>query len=150
LRNLRRKLGPRAEAPADRTGRRDLELYLQARLKERTPSTVHKERDTITSFFKWAVSHGHLDASPAVGLTPIREEVELPRFRTIAEIEEILSRGGLSAAEVDGAWDCLYLTPAEIGDLLRTVRERADADFGYLLHAIPAYTGMRRGEVLRL
>jgi integrase len=150
LRNLRRKLGPRAEAPADRTGHRDLELYLQSRLRERTASTVHKERDTIISSFKWAVSHGHLDASPAVGLTPIKVEVELPRFRTIAEIEEILSRGGLSEAEVDGAWDCLYLNPAEIGGLLRTVRERADADFGYLLHAVPAYTGMRRGEVLRL
>jgi integrase len=30
------------------------------------------------------------------------------------------------------------------------VRERAEVDYTYLLHAIPAYTGMRRGEVLRL
>ena len=150
LRNLKRKLGSKAEAPADRIAHRDLEHYLQARLKERTPSTVHKERDTITSLFRWAVAHGYLDASPAAGLTPIKEEVELPRFRTIAEIEETLSRGGLGEAEVNDAWDCLFLAPAEIADLLRTVRERADSDFGYLLHAIPAYTGMRRGEVLRL
>jgi integrase len=150
LRNLKRKLGVRVEAPADRIAHRDLEQYLQARLKERTPSTVHKERDTITSLFKWAVAHGYLDASPAAGLTPIKEEVELPRFRTTAEIEELLSRGGLSEAEVNDAWDCLYLSPPEIAGLLRTVRERADTDYGYLLHALPAYTGMRRGEVLRL
>lgn len=43
LRNLKRKLGSKAEAPADRIAHRDLELFLQARLKERTPSTVHKQ-----------------------------------------------------------------------------------------------------------
>ena len=150
LRNLVKNLGPKAEAPADRIAHRDLDQYLQARLKERTPSTVHKERDTITSLFKWAVDHGYMDLSPAADLTPIKEEVELPRFRTAAEVEAMLARGGLSEAEVNDAWDRLYLTPAEIAGLLRLVRERADTDFGHLLHAIPAYTGMRRGEVLRL
>jgi len=47
-------------------------------------------------------------------------------------------------------WDRLYLRPTDIGELLRIVRERADTDYGYLLHAIPAYTGMGRGEVLRI
>src|SRR4051812_380815 len=69
LRNLLKNLGSKADAPADRIVHRDLERFLQTRLKERTPSTVHKERDTITSLFKWAVAHGYLDASPAAGLT---------------------------------------------------------------------------------
>jgi integrase len=43
-----------------------------------------------------------------------------------------------------------YLTPAEIGSLLGLVEADASRDFAHLLHAIPAYTGMRRGEVLRL
>lgn len=150
LRNLLKKLGTRADAPADRVAHRDLESYLQARLKERSPSTVGKERTTLVQLFRWAVAQGHLDASPAAGLSHIQGEVELPRFRTAAEVEAMLARGGLNEAEVNGAWDCLYLTPAEIAGLLRLVRERADTDFGYLLHAIPAYTGMRRGEVLRL
>ena len=150
LRNLCKKLGRKVDTSAEKISRRDLELFLQARLRERTPSTVHKERDTITSLFKWAVAHGYLDASPAVGLTPIKEEVELPRFRTIAEIEAMLARGGMTETQVNNAWDCLYLIPPEIADLLRTVRERADKDFAHLLHLIPAYTGMRRGEVLRL
>jgi integrase len=150
LKNFKRKLGRRIDSPADRITHCDLEQYIQARLKERTPSTVHKERDTINQFFKWLVAQGYLDDSPAAGLTPIKEEVELPPFRTIAEIEAILSRGGLPEEEAFALWDCLYLTPTEIAGLLRIVRERANTDFAFLLHAIPAYTGMRRGEVLRL
>jgi integrase len=150
VRNLKKKLGRRVEDPADRITRRDLEQFIQARLKERTPSTVHKERDTISQLFKWIVAQGYLDASPAVSLTPVKEEVELPPFRTIAEIEAIQARGGLSDAEALALWNCLYLTPAEIAALLQTVRDRADTDFAFLLHAIPAYTGMRRGEILRL
>jgi integrase len=150
LRNLRRQLGAKVEAPADRIVQRDLEQYLQARLKERSPSTVDKERSTIIGLFKWAVAYGHLETSPGTRLTGIKGDVDLPSFRTIAEIEATLARGGLDEAEALKLWDCLYLNPAEIAVLLRTVRDRADTDFGYLLHAIPAYTGMRRGEVLRL
>ena len=47
-------------------------------------------------------------------------------------------------------WECLYLSPADIASLLSIVRENAKEDFAFLFHAIPAYTGMRRGEVLRL
>jgi integrase len=150
LRNLVRHLGARAEAPADRITHRDLEQFLQARLKVRTPATVHKERDTVGQFFRWLVAHGHLAASPASCLSPVKGEVDLPPFRTIAEIEAVLARGGLSEPEALALWDCLYLTPAEIAGLLGTVRARAAADYAHLLHAIPAYTGMRRGEVLRL
>jgi integrase len=150
LRNLKRKLGSRAPAPIDRIAHRDLEAYLQARLKERSPSTVDKERTTIVQLFRWAIAQGYLETSPAVVLSPIRGESELPPFRTIAEIEAVQARGGLSDVEALALWNCLYLTPAEITGLLQTVRDRADADYAYLLHAIPAYTGMRRGEILRL
>src|SRR5207249_3326166 len=90
LNNLKLKLGSRVNLPADRITRRDLEQFLQARVKERTPTTVHKERDTISQLFRWLIAQGYLDASPAVGLTPIKGEVELPSFRTIAEIEATL------------------------------------------------------------
>lgn len=150
LRNLKKQLGRKVDSPVDRISHSDLEAYLQARLRERSPSTVHKERATIVGLFKWAVAHGHLETSPAIGLSPIQGEVDLPAFRTIAEIEANLARGGLDESDAFRLWDCLYLTPVEIAGLLATIRERADTDFGYLLHAIPAYTGIRRGEVLRL
>jgi integrase len=150
LRNLLKKLGLKAEAPVDRIVHRDLESYIQDRLKERSPSTVDKERTTILQLFRWAVAQAHLEASPAAGLSPIQGEVEQSPFRTIAEIEAILERGGLAEGEELGLWDCLYLTPAEIAGLLQLVRERSVADFSPLLHSIPAYSGMRRGELLRL
>jgi integrase len=150
LKNFRVHLGGRVDGPADRITHRDLELFLQARLKERSPSTVRKERDTISQLFKWLVAQGYLDASPAISLTSIKEAVELPPFRTIAEIEATLARGGLDEAAALELWNCLYLTPAEIAGLLGTIRARADTDYAYLLHAFPAYTGMRRGEVIRL
>jgi integrase len=71
-------------------------------------------------------------------------------FRTVAEIEAHIARGGLTKREIHRLWDRLYLTPAEIANLLALVRERAVEDFAFLLHAIPAYTGMRRGELMRL
>jgi len=42
------------------------------------------------------------------------------------------------------------LTPAEIAAVLALIRRRGKHDVSFLLHAIPAYTGMRRGELLRL
>jgi hypothetical protein len=72
-------------------------------------------------------------------LTPIKEEVELPPFRTTAEIVALMARGGLSDAESSNLWDCLYLMPLEIAQLLTTVRNRAERDSSHLLHAIPAY-----------
>ena len=105
LRNLKRKLGAKADAPADRIIYRDLEGYLQARRKERESSTVDKERTTIIGLFRRAVAHGHLEASPAFGLSPILGEVDLPPFRTIAEIESML----LCRNPVNLAWVCHVL-----------------------------------------
>jgi integrase len=150
LNNLKKWLAGRVAQPADRITHRDLEHFLQFRLQQRNPRTVHKERETIRQMFGWLVAQEYLDASPAVALTTIRCEVELPPFRTASEIETILRRGGLSEEEGFDLWNCLYLTPTEIGSLLKTVRDRADNDVTFLLHSIPAYTGMRRGEVIRL
>src|SRR5205807_1204889 len=77
-------------------------------------------------------------------------EAECPPFRTLAEIQDILDRGGLSSEDVLDLWRCLYLSPGEIADLLATVRARAREAVTPVLHALPAYTGMRRGEVLRV
>ncbi|MFO0952631.1 MAG: tyrosine-type recombinase/integrase [Isosphaeraceae bacterium] len=150
LRNLLNHLGAKADRPADAVLPRDLEQFLQARLKLRSQATVHKERDTTRQLFDWAVGQGLLAESPASRLTPVKGETELPPFRTVAEIEAVIARGGLNEAETHSLWDNLYLNPQEIAALLGTVRARATTDYAFLLHAIPAYTGLRRGEVLRL
>jgi integrase len=150
LRNLAEKLGSKSSEPIDRVDRRDLEAFLQARLRERSPTTVAKERDTVVGFFAWAVGQGYLETSPAVGLTRVKTGGQRSPFRTVDEIEAILARGGLTRDEQWALWDCLYLAPGEIAEVLALVRERATRDVSYVLHAIPAYTGMRRGELLRL
>jgi integrase len=150
LRHLLNHLGTRADVPIDTIGFRDLDQYLKARLQHRHPNTAERERITLMQFCNWAVRQSYLRESPAAGLSPIKGGDDRPPFRTIAEISRIAKRGGLADAEVLDLWECLYLSPAEIASLLATVRANARVDYSYLLHAIPAYTGMRRGEVLRL
>lgn len=150
LRNLKKKLPTKVEASLDQVDQRDLHGFLQARMKERSPTTVSKERVTVTQFFDWAAEMGYITTSPATNLIKIKATGDLPPFRSYAAIETMIKRGGFSAREILAIWDCLYLVPAEIGELLGTVRERARHDVSLILHAIPAYTGMRRGEVLRL
>ena len=58
----------------------------------------------------------------------IKGDADKKPFRTVAEIEAILARGGLDDAEAAALWDCLYLTPAEIGGLLDLVKSRASKD----------------------
>lgn len=150
LNNFRERMGPRVKLPCDRITHRDVEQFLQARLKVRKADTVRKERFTLIKLFEWAVDHGQLSTSPAAKLGTIKGGADKKPFRTVSEIEAILERGGLSDVEAADHWDCLYLTPPEIGKLLVLVRRKASKDYAHLLHAIPAYTGMRRGEILRL
>lgn len=150
LRHLMKYLGSRADAPCDEITFRDLDGFVQARLARRHPNTAERERITLLQFYKWAVRQQYLSASPAAGLSPIKGGEDRPPFRTATEIERILARGGLTDEERLDLWDTLYLSPAEIAGLLSTVRANATIDYAFLLHAIPAYTGMRRGEVLKL
>jgi integrase len=150
LRTLLKKLGARADGSIAKVHLRDLEGVLQARLKERSPTTVSKEQLTVAQFFDWAVARKYLAASPATHLSRVKPAGDLPPFRTYRDIEAIIARGGLSPRDVLRVWDCLFLSPAEVGDLLALVRERSVYDVTLILHAIPAYTGMRRGEALRL
>jgi hypothetical protein len=122
LRNFRKSLDMRAELPCDRLTHRDLEQYIQARLKVLTPDTVGKERFTLVKLFEWAVANACLHSSPAAGLATIRGDADKNPFRTVAEVEVTLKRGGLDEQASAALWDSLYLTPSEIGTLLALVR----------------------------
>jgi integrase len=150
LGHLLKYLGDRATDALDLVRRRDLEGFLQARLASRVSTTVAKERATIVAFFEWAVGIGHLRENPAAGLTKVRSGSDLPPFRTRPEIEVIIARGGLTPKAERALWDCLYLTTHDISAILAMVKARARHTVSHILHAVPAYTGMRRGELLRL
>ncbi len=152
LRHLVRHLGQLAEAPCDRIRQKQIEGFIQSRLRIRNPGTVARERVTLLQFYKWVASREGLQGylSPTATLAAIKHGSDRPPFRTIEEINGIIARGGLDEDQALDLWGCLYLNPQEIGKLLATVQVNARDPVSFLLHAIPAYTGMRRGEVLRL
>jgi integrase len=150
LNNLQKYLGPRSGDPINRITHADLDGFLEARLKERAPTTVGKERETITGLFRWACARRYVATSPGAELRRIKGSAELDPFRTIQEIEATIARGGLDADELVEVWGCVYLSPEEIADLLHLVRNRSRVDVAFILHAVPAYSGMRRSELLRL
>lgn len=150
LSNLRRGLGPICDRLCNRVTEADLRMYLETRLTERSPVTVNKERTTILLLFKYAKREGFIKALPTEELPRFQESGDRDGFKTIAEIEQIIVRGSLDQEQVDAIWECLYLTSSETVSLLDLVDRRALEDFAPLLHVVPAYTGIRRGELLRL
>jgi integrase len=150
LRNLEGHLGAKVDRALDRITLRDLEGFIESRLHKRASSTVQKERMTIVGFFRWARLQTYVPASVAENLRTIKASGDQRPFRTVQEIEVVIERGGLEPEEALELWDCLYLTPEEIKSVLEIVAERGRSDVSLLLHTVPAYTGMRRGEILRL
>ena len=152
LNNLGKSLKRKANCPVNRLTREDLETALKDRSQDVTATTVMKERQTLMLFFDWVAERQDscLRSSPATKLCSFQEDKEKPRFRTLEEIEQILARDGLSHGEVEGYWACLFLDLPQIGELLELFRERARHDFIYPMVSLAAYTGMRRGEILRL
>ena len=150
LNNLKKHVAGKIEKPLDQVTNADLDAFLEARLGCRSRATVQKERQTLLSFFRWAVSRTYLRVSPTQGLRPVKGGRARDKFRTLAEVEAIIARGGLDKNQAMAQWDCVFLSVQEIAGLLQLVRERSKHKVSFLLHAITAYTGMRRGEVLRL
>lgn len=150
LNHLLEFLAKRADQPTRDVSEDDLRRYRDLRCGKVQETTVNKELVTLKHLYEWAVAEKYLEQSPAAGLVLFKCEVDRDRFKTVAEIEQILERGGLSEQEQLNVWDCLYLTPQEIAAILSIVQANAVDDISFLLHAVPAYTGMRRGEILRL
>jgi integrase len=135
-------VGDKVAGPIDGITKTDLQGFIQAGLKERSRTTVGKERGAVIQIFRWAAGREYVGGSPAAELEKSPASRNQAHFRTAEEIEAVLSRGGLSREASWALWDCLYLTPGEAADLLAAVRERRRRDVSYLLHAIPAYTAL--------
>ncbi|MFH5804464.1 tyrosine-type recombinase/integrase [Alienimonas sp. DA493] len=150
LRQLDGHLGVKAGRPLDRIETDDLRAFLDARMKERHANTVERTRQTLRQFFAWCEEEKHLPENLMAGVKRVGQIPSLDRFRNKSEIDALIARGGMSEDEEKDAWKALFLLPAEIGELLDLVKAKADDDRSVLLHALAAYTGMRRGEIARL
>jgi integrase len=134
----------------------DLQQHVERRgrakgLRGRTvsPTTIKKEIASLSAAWGWATRMGLLTGPfPSKGLV-YQKAVEKPPFRTSAEIERQIERGGLSAEERRELWDSLFLTLSEINEVLEHVRVGARHSFIHPMFAFAAHTGARRSEILR-
>jgi integrase len=135
----------------------DVDRYARLRLSEshhgrKTQGhTVRKELRTFRRVWVWAAEHGHVACMPPWKL----ESITLPKdrgrepFRTFAQIDRVLKRGGMSEEDQERLWETLYLTGQELQDFLDYVRENSTAPWVYPMVAFVALTGCRRSEMVR-
>jgi len=128
----------------------DLQSYVTKRSKQKTRNgtitgtTIKKELVTLGSVWKWGVSANHLQGSfPNQGLR-MPKSTENSVFQTRSEILRQIESGAS-----EDLWDALFLSMAEINDLLKHVKTNAALPCIYPMFAVAAFTGARRSEILR-
>ena len=134
----------------------DLQRYVLKRSREPgrrglrvSVGTIRKELATLTTLWNWAVQHNYVAGPlPKTGLKFPKLD-EHPPFQTYDQISRQVKRGGLTTIEQAQLWDSLYLSTAEVDELLSVVRERATYRFLYPMVLMAAHTGARRSELCR-
>src|SRR5262249_26615692 len=120
--------------------------------------TVKKELGTLTSVWnKWGLVKKLVPAPLTLRNIQYSKRKERPPFQTWEEIERRIARGRLTAVEQQKLWDCLYLSVAQVEELLGWVKHhgclirstRRVFQWVYPMVAFCAYTGCRRSEMLR-
>jgi len=155
VRHLKRLLGKRT--PTTKIDLSDLQAYVNKRSKEpglrgRTVGsvTIRKELTTLQAAWNWA-TEAQLVSNKLPNKNRLRypKSDEKPTFKTWAEIERIIARGNLTNERKADYWDCVYLTKAEIVDLLDEASSCEPARFLSPMLTFAAHTGARRSELLR-
>lgn len=117
--------------------------------KKLSPVTLKKEMASLRAAWNWASHMGLVKGVfPSRGLVYPKTD-EQPPFMTCAEIKRKIIKC-MSEAEKTELWDCLYLTHAEIEELLKFVKEHAAHGWVYPMFCFAAHTGARRSEMLRV
>jgi integrase len=120
----------------------------QYRGRPLSPVTLRKEVASFRAAWNWGVLNGLTEGPfPSRGVVYPKAD-EKPPFMTLEEITGRLSPS-TSDKERDELWQCLYLRPEEVGELLEHVKGRASHDWVYPLVGFAAHTGARRSEMLR-
>lgn len=159
IKHLKRILG-------SRTRLEQIDLAAVRRYKERrkreqhhgnftSESTIKKELVTFRQIWMWAkLSNLVAEDCPLVTETgrwkiQFHKPSEREKFRTWAEIERRVQRGGLTDAQINELWRGLYLDQTQVSELLEHVQRNARHRFIYPMFAFAAYTGARRSELVR-
>ncbi len=142
----RRKRREKDAAKKPRKNRR-LPPALSEDRPRRHPSaaTIKKEIISLRTAWNWARSHLGLDKPfPGKDLDYNKTEQSLP-FMTWDEAARRVNAGD----DPDKVWECVYLRPIEVADLLAWVKERPVSPWVYPMICFAAHTGARRSEIVR-
>ena len=117
--------------------------------KPLSSATIRKEIASLRAVWNWAAAMGLVQGGyPNRGLK-FPKLAEKPPFQTWQEIERKIAMGA-AAAERKMLWDSVYLTLAEIEEVLAFVKNAGAQPFVYPMFFFAAHTGARRSEMLRL
>ena len=146
----------KASTPIGSIGVGELQHYVTKRSKEKgirgrkvQPETLRKELVTFGTMRRWAKAQGWCEGELDRKALKLPKGTEKAPFRTWAEIEAIVEKGGLTPEEERDLWDCLFLDEKEIADFLKYVAENGKVPWLHPAMAIAAYTGARRSEIMR-
>jgi integrase len=110
-----------------------------------SPATIKKEIVSLRTAWNWARRHlGLREEFPGAGLDYAKSEESLP-FMTWEEAERRIAAGD----DAEKIWECVYLRPGEITELLEWVKGRPVSPWVYPMFAFAAHTGARRSEIVR-
>jgi integrase len=115
------------------------------------PYTIRKELRTFRQTWLWGFRRGHVGFAPSweIPVLDLQKDEGREPFRTFAEIERRINRGGLPDTTIKRLWECLYLDGEEVKACLEYVQHHAIAPFVFPMIAFVALTGCRRAEMLR-
>lgn len=140
----------------DSIGVAELQNYVTKRSKEKgirgrkvQPETIRKEMVTFGTMRRWAKARGWCEGEIDRKAIKLPKGMEKAPFRTWAEIEAIVEKGGLTDEEQRDLWDCLFLDEKEVNTFLAFVEKNGKAPWLHPALAIAAFTGARRSEIMR-
>jgi integrase len=114
---------------------------------KRHPSaaTIRKEIISLRTAWNWARRRLELIADfPGTHLDYAKVEEDLP-FMTWEEAEARIAAGD----DPEKVWECVYLRPDEIKEVLAWVKERPVSAWVYPMFVFAGHTGARRSEIVR-
>lgn len=128
-----------------KNARRPTELLDKPR-RHPSAATIKKELVSLRTAWNWARSHQMIrDDFPGKGLAYPKLDESLP-FMTWDEARRRVDAGD----DPDKVWDCVYLRPDEITELLAWANGRPLTPCVHPMLCFAAYTGARRSEIVRV
>src|SRR5262249_1050600 len=107
-------------------------------------ATIKKELISLRTAWNWGEGGGvGLGRFPSLRQVRLQKPEEKPPFQTWAEIERRIALGGLTKAQIEESWNCLFLQLSEIDSLLQYVKEHAQQPWVYPMFCFAAHTGAR-------